>query len=204
MNHTQSPLSLAVSRAIAEAELRRMEMSRSLRPEQVARLLESQAKASATSPLAYDQLLALALRASAQVGEPDRASLDALRSPADPTARHRIAREALAKFEDRSFAPAIEAAPDWELHRASRRVGKAPRAQAAWLRAAAELSRHLWDHPALPAEPAFRGAMLACVTALRQRADAIAATAPLRGPGRPRRLTLRSLETLMAGEDHPP
>jgi hypothetical protein len=174
MTQTQTPLSLAVSRAIAEAELRRMEMSRSLRADQVARLLESQAKAAAVSPLAYDQLLALALRAAAQSGEPSCPSLDALRTPADPIERHRVARQVFASHAEKKFRPFVEAAPDWELHRASRRVGKHPAALAAKLRAAAELARSLWDHPALPVEPAFRGAMLACVTALRQRADVLA------------------------------
>lgn len=171
---SQNPLSLAVSRATAEAELRRMEMSRSLRPDKVAALLNSQADAAAASPLPYDQLLALALRAAARPGELECPTLDALRAPADPGERHEIAREVFATDDEARFKAAVKAAPDWELDRASRRVGRHTGHQAAWLRAAADLARSLWDHPALPAPTAFRAAILACAAVLTRRADELA------------------------------
>ena len=174
MSPIQSPASLAVSRAMAEAELRRMKMSRGLSAARVAELLNKQADAAATSPLAYDQLLALALRAAARPGELECAKLDELRSPPDPVTRHRIAREVFEHYSEAPFRAVLKAAPDWELRRGSRRVGKDPQGLARWLCDAAELARELWDHPALPAAPAFRGAILAGVTALRRRADSLA------------------------------
>lgn len=174
----QSPVSLAVSRAIAEAELRRMKMSLGLRVDQVAELLNRQANTAARSPLAYDQLLALALRAAAAPGEFECPQLDALRSPADPLERSRIAREVFARYNEGRFRAAIKAAPDWEVRRAFRRVGRDPQDIAVWLRGAADLARSLWDHPDLPVEPPFRGAILGSVAALERRASELAPPAP--------------------------
>jgi hypothetical protein len=170
INPVQSALSQAVSRAAAEAEIRRMEMSRSLRPPRVAELLEAQARSAASSPLAYDQLLAIALRAAARPGEFQSAELDALRSPGDPVKRHTIAREVFFRYEEAPYRAVLKAAPDWELRRATRRIGKSARGLARWLRSSAELARQLWDHPALPVKPEFRGAILGSVTALESRA----------------------------------
>jgi hypothetical protein len=170
----QSPLSLAVSRAAAEAELRRTEMSRSMSPDRVVELLNRQAEDAAASPLAYDQLLALALRTAARPGEFASADLDALRAPPDPLERHQVAREVFAVYQEAPFRAVLKAAPDQELRRGRRRVGRRPQSLAAWLRSAAELARGLWDHPALPIQPRMRGAMLGTVTALRRRADELA------------------------------
>ena len=174
MNQVQSPLSLAVSRAIAAAELRRSEMSRSLSPDRVSALLTDQAEAVAASPLPDDQLLAIALRAAAQPGDFESITLDALRAPADPFVRNEISREVLAKYGEGPSRAALKAAPDWELRRAPRRVGKSLESFANRLRSAAVLARSLWDHPALPIEPAVRGAMLATATILQRRADELA------------------------------
>jgi hypothetical protein len=174
MNPIQSPASLAVSRALAEAELRRMKMSRNLNPARTAVLLNEQADAAATSPLAYDQLLSIALRAAARPGELESPELDALRSPPDPIERHYIAREVFTRFAEQPYRALLKAAPDWELRRGVRRVGRSPQALARWLRQAAGLARELWDHPALPVAPAFRGAILGGVTSLRRRADELA------------------------------
>jgi hypothetical protein len=171
MSPIQSPVSVAVSRAIAEAELRRVEMSQNLRPDQVAALLGRQADDAAASPLAYDQLLALALRAAARPGDLDCPELDALRTPGDPLERSRIAQEVFARYSEGPYRAVLKAAPDWELRRGTRRVGKEPQSLARWLRASAVLALDLWDHPALPVEPAFRGAILACAGALRRRAN---------------------------------
>lgn len=178
INQVQSALSQAVSRAAAEAEIRRMEMSRSLRPQRVAELLETQARSAAASPLAYDQLLAIALRAAARPGEFESSELDALRSPGDPIKRHEIAREVFARYEEAPYRAALKAAPDWELRRATRRIGKSTKGLARWLRSSAELARQLWDHPALPVEPRFRGAILGSVTALENRAAELERSAP--------------------------
>lgn len=180
MNSIQSPTSLAVSRASAEAELRRLKMSRGMGAGRVADLLVEQAEAAAASPLAYDQLLATALRAAARPGELHCPTLDALRAPADPIERHRIARQVFEHYGEQPYRAVLKAAPDWELRRGMRRVGKAPQDLARWLRSAAELARDLWDHPALPATPAFRGAILDCVTTLNRRADQLAPPAPAR------------------------
>lgn len=174
MSPIQSPVSVAVSRAIAEAELRRVEMSRNLRPDQVAALLGRQADDAAASPLAYDQLLALALRAAARPGELDCGELDALRTPGDPLQRAGIAQEVFARYSEAPYRAVLKAAPDWELRRGTRRVGKEPQSLARWLRASAVLALDLWDHPALPVKPAFRGAILACAGALRRRANDLA------------------------------
>jgi hypothetical protein len=174
MNPIQSPASLAVSRALAEAELRRLKMSRSLNAARAAALLDEQADAAATSPLAYDQLLSIALRAAARPGELESPELDALRSPADPIERHNIARDVFRHFAEQRYRGLLKAAPDREARRGVRRVGRSPEALARWLREAAGLARDLWDHPALPAAPAFRGAILGCVTSLRRRADELA------------------------------
>lgn len=174
MTPVQSHLSLAVSRATAEAELRRVKMSRHLPADRVAELLGSQAEAAAASPLAYDQLLALALRAAARPGEFESAELDALRTSADPLQRHAIAREVFGHYRDGPYRAVLKAAPDWEIRRAVRRVGKQAQNIAAWLRGAADLARALWDHPALPVAPAIRGAILGCVAPLQKRADELA------------------------------
>lgn len=184
MIQTQSPTSLAVSRAMAEAELRRLEMSRSLDVSQVADLLKRQAEAAAASPLAYDQLLALALTAASRPGELESPELDAMRGAPDPLERHQVARKVFQDYDPTRFEAVLKAAPDWELRRASRRVGRQPQNLAASLRSAAHLARSLWDHPALPAEPAFRGAILATVTALQRRADQLA-PARVAGPALP-------------------
>jgi hypothetical protein len=170
INQVQSSLSQAVSRAAAEAEIRRMEMSRSLRPQRMAELLEAQARSAARSPLPYDQLLTIALRAAARPGEFQSSELDALRSPADPIERHAIAREVFARYEEAPYRAGLKAAPDWELRRATRKIGKSTKGLARWLRSSAELARQLWDHPALPVKLEFRGAILGSVTALEGRA----------------------------------
>lgn len=170
----QSPVSRAVSRALAEAEIRRMEMSRSLSADKVANLLSQQADVAAASPLPYDQLLAIALRAAARTGALESPTLEALRARPDCLQRQRIAREVFASPPEERFKAVLKAAPDWELKRASRRAGRDTRSQAAWLRSAADLGRSLWDHPALPATPALRNAILACAAILAQRADALA------------------------------
>jgi hypothetical protein len=184
MTKVQTALSLAVSRALAEAELRRMKMSRRLSANDVAELLGSQADAAAASPLPYDQLLALALRAAARPGELESPELDALRAAPDPLHRHRIAREVFAAYQEAPYRAVLKAAPDWEIRRASRRVGKQPKDLAAWLRDAADLARELWDHPALPAPSAFRGAILAGVTSLHRRADELAPRVDAASPAR--------------------
>lgn len=171
---TQSPASLAISRAVAEAEIRRFEMSRNLSAEQVSTLLQRQADAAAASPLPYDQLLALALSAAARPETSACPTLDALRAPADRRRRLEIAREVFASGPTPNLRAVLKAAPDWELQRASRRIGRRALDQAAWLRAAASLARSLWDHPALPATPAFRSAILACAAVLDRRAEELA------------------------------
>jgi hypothetical protein len=174
MISTQSPVSLAVSRAIAESELRRMEMMRGMDEPRAVSLLIKQADDAASSPLAYDQLLALALRAAAGSGEPDHRVLDALRAPADALARQEVARAVFAQYSEAPFRAVLKAAPDWELRRGLRRVGREPLSLAGWLRSAGALARSLWDHPDLPVGPSRRGAMLATARALEQRAGAFA------------------------------
>lgn len=171
---TQSPVSLAVSRAIAESELRRMEMMRGMDEPGAIALLNKQADAAARSPLAYDQILALALRAAADSGEPDHRALDALRTPADDFEREIIARAVLAQQGRATSRAVLKAAPDWELRRGWRRAGHEPVSLARWLRSAAALARDLWDHPALPVNLPQRRAMLIAAQALERRAEAIA------------------------------
>ncbi|MCC7265953.1 MAG: hypothetical protein IT546_01295 [Caulobacteraceae bacterium] len=184
MISTQSPASLAVSRAIAEAELRRTEMMHGMGEPRAVALLIDQAEDAARSPLAHDQLLALALRAASRSGEPDHAVLDALRAAPGALARQDIARAVFAQYDEARFRAVLKAAPDRELQRGARRVGREPLSLARWLRSAAALARGLWDHPALPVDPPTRGAMLAAAEALEQRARALAVAA--RRPPLPR------------------
>ncbi|HEY9219453.1 MAG TPA: hypothetical protein VIO94_15510, partial [Phenylobacterium sp.] len=107
----QNPLSLAVSRAMAAAELRRIGMTRNLRPDQVAELLNSQADSAAASPLPYDQLLALALQAAARPGELDCPTLEALRAAPDDLQRLEIAKAVFSRDRADSYRAAVKAAP---------------------------------------------------------------------------------------------
>jgi hypothetical protein len=75
-----------------------------------------------------------------------------------------------ARYEEAQYRAILKAAPDWELRRATRKIGKSTKGLARWLRSSAELARQLWDHPALPVKLEFRGAILGSVTALEGRA----------------------------------
>jgi hypothetical protein len=185
MKSVQSPLSLAISRAGAQAEVRRMEMSRALDASRVTRLLTEQAANARLSPLGSDQLLAIALDAAAASGEFHAPILDALRQPPDPLEQVQLRRQVFAQYDDIPARAVAKAAPDWAVHRANVRVREDPGLLAGWLRAAADLNAELWDHPALPVAPALRGLILACVAPLRQRANAVSYARIQRPPANP-------------------
>jgi hypothetical protein len=173
MRRIQSPLSRAISRAIASVEVRRLEMSRTLDQGRIAQLLNEQAAKARASPLGENQLLALALEAAANPGEFSAPALDALREPPDDVAQLYLRQAVFEHYQPVAAKAVARAAPDWVARSAGRRVRLDSQLLAGWLQGAADLNAALWDHPALPAEPGFRGLMLACVPALRDRAEQI-------------------------------
>ena len=173
MRRIQSPVSRAISRVIASAEVRRLEMSRTLDQGQIAQLLNEQADKARASPLGENQLLALALEAAAHPGEFSSPRLDALREPADHIEQLYLRQTVFDHYEPVAAKAIARAAPDWVARNAGRRVRLDSQLLAGWLQGAVDLNAALWDHPALPAAPGFRGLMLACVPALRERAELI-------------------------------
>ena len=156
-------------------------MTPSLEPGRIAQILSEEAENARISPLAYDQLLALALEAAAHPGEVRSPVLDALGERPSPIEQFHLRRRVFAHYDVDRTRSVARAAPDWALRRTSRDERADPARLAAALRREADLNLDLWDHPALPATPALRALMLGCVEALRQRAAAVARTRIRRG-----------------------
>ena len=170
---TQNLLNQAISRAAADAEVRRFRMSRSLTPGRLALELAAQAQIARASLLGSDQLLALALNAATQPGDFQAPALDALRLKPDPLQQFQLRREVYAHNDDAQAAALAKAAPDWVLRKIPARARHNSQLLAQALRLEADLNVALWDHPALPAPVALRARMLACVVALRDKARAV-------------------------------
>lgn len=146
----------AITRAATQAEDRRAAMQR-LPTGVVRRRLRLEALDCALSPLAQDQLLALALEDLADAGGPGQ-RLAALGQPLADIDRLRI-RHALAQGPLLEDAFDLRAVVSMELERGGQSVGRQPISLADWLRGVAALQAELWDHPALPVDPALRIAM---------------------------------------------
>jgi hypothetical protein len=181
----KSQLKQAISKAVAEAEVRRARLAATLEPGRIAQILGDEAENARMSPLAYDQLLALALDAAAEPGHRRSPVLDALRERPSPIEQLQLRRHVFTAYDVASTRAVARAAPDWAMRRTSRDERANPARLAAFLRREADLNRELWDHPALPVAPAFRALMLGCVEALRSRAAAVARTRVRRRHGAP-------------------
>ena len=166
-------LDRAISRIAADVELRRFRMSRALPPGQIAQALTDQAASARVSPLASEQIRALALDAAAQPGPFEAPALDALRRAPDPVAQIELRREVFDQHDDAGIAAVARAAPDWVLRRIPARSRHDPARLAQALRSEADLNAALWDHPNLRAAPGLRARMLACVSALRDKAEQV-------------------------------
>lgn len=166
-------LDRAISRIAADVELRRFRMSRALPPGQIAETLADQAQSARVSPLASEQILALALDAAARPGPFEAPALDALRRAPDPMAQIELRRQVFDRHDEAGLAAVARAAPDWVLRGLPARSRHDPALLARALRSEADLNAALWDHPDLPASPSLRARMLACVSALRDRADLV-------------------------------
>lgn len=131
-------------------------------------LLLAKAVECASSPVAREQLLSLAIERVAGDAD-DGAPL--IEARPDPGGRAGIAAEVSA-LEPR--AAEIEAAAALIESRHARRpatTGEQRDRLAAQLREDALLHEMLWDHPDLAASPAVRRAMLGAIPRLRERAD---------------------------------
>lgn len=149
----------AITRAMADAQDQRAAMRR-VPAGVVMRRLRMQAMDVAFSPLAYDQLLALALAdlADGDLEDTARGRLVALQRPVSDIERLRIRHEvAMLPAQVDEFD--LRAVVSIELERGGQTVGRRATPLATWLREAAALQAELWDHPALPADPAMRAAM---------------------------------------------
>lgn len=131
-------------------------------------LLLAMAAECALSAVARDQLLSLAI--DRVVGGNDRAAPLLDRTP-DPRERARIAKQAFTVGPNK--ASETDALAELMESRHARRLdGRgAPARLAARLREDAVLHELLWDHPAIPAGPQIRLAMLCVIPRLRDRAD---------------------------------
>lgn len=167
--------SILTGAAISEATLLaahfRTDVARRLNPVSTAQRLRSEAARAAALPVASEQLLALALLASADA-DGECPALLGLAQPPDPLRQLELRRRV---FEaSKGPAAQIDVSPFIFVAEARRvaRDGHDARRLAVWLQDAAELNRALWDHPALPVDLAMREAMLASVPALTARAEA--------------------------------
>lgn len=173
-----SRLSGVVSQARAEARARREELGAQLaNPGAVADRLREEAAAAAESPLAYDQILSLALRDAAEPPDSTAAALKLL-APPDPIEQLALRREVFTWTGADVLDLDVRMAAAHEARRGASRIGRDPATLALYLRRAAVLNRELWDHPAIDADPPRRAAMLAAVEALETWADRIERVPP--------------------------
>ncbi|WP_334160680.1 hypothetical protein [Phenylobacterium sp.] len=174
MNIFKNPLYDAIARAQAEAGIRRAKVADSLDPGRVAQVLGEEAENLRLSPLAYDQLLALALEAAASPEGAISPVLKALRREPNPIERFQLRRHVFAAFDVLRARAVAKAAPDWALRRAEPSERADASRLAKVLRVEANLNAEFWDHPSLPVAPELRALMLACVDPLRRKANALA------------------------------
>lgn len=179
-NRAAVRLDAACAEALAAARWDEADLSTRRPGADVSALLLAEAAECALSPLARDQLLSLAIERVVDRGDQDGPLLG---REVDADACAAIARQVFALGPNRASATdaLVESIEGRLLHRLGDETG--PWRLAASLREDAELHEMLWDHPAIPAGPGIRLAMLCAIPRLRDRADELMAAAPgwLRG-----------------------
>lgn len=200
----ESQVSSAIAEAVIHAQGQQLEIARLSNPRTTARRLREEGADTATSPMGYDQLVALALQLeAARAGGSARLAVfrDLAQEP-DPisqlTLREEIFRNCGPVGEIRLEAASAAMA---EEERCRRGAIHKPQLVAG-LRQAAALNRWLWDHPGVEVEPFRRAAMLMAAALLDARADDLTAEAvPGREPSP--RPPFRAHQTSVSTEDGP-
>lgn len=163
-------LTAASFEAMACARAYRARVLPSDHPLPTAERLRRRAARAARSPLALDQLFAICLQALAvdpRTSAQRACGSLAASNPIDGLmVRHAVLASKVAPLNRAEIAAIVAA----EELRGGRKLGRNPRKLAEHLRQASQLARRLWDHPALPASPKVRGAMLSAAPALEARA----------------------------------
>lgn len=165
----------AASEAMAFAQASRMDALRRSNPITAYKRLRDEAIQAAASPLAFDQLLTICLEAVSEHGDAHskRPPLWFICDAPDPLEQLAVRQEVFSLPPEDVIDLDVAYAAAAEERRGGLRVGRDPHDLAGYLMEAAELARHLWDHPALPVDAAIRGAMLATVPTLHVRASVL-------------------------------